>query len=368
MRTIRQVGVALTWPVFGVSNPWLTHGIAVALTALALLASVWLGPVSDALPTLLFLTAVSLSGWCGGIRPALLSVALSFVMIDYFFEHPPDRLEISSLGTVFDLVTFLVVCVLIGSLNGQLREALRREQVARRTVEEALHARDEALAAVSHDLRTPLTTIKTSASSLRDPFIHLSEDTRVQLLANIEAEADRLGGFVEDSLALTRLEANPALNLEWNALGDVAAAVLDRSLPILGGRSILFDIPDTLPLARFDAGLLDQALTNLLENVARHTPPDAPIQVLGCADGPWLRLDLHDGGPGIPPAARERVFAKFERLRDAGTGTSAGLGLAIARAALHLQGGKLWVEDSPSLGGAKFVLLLPAHLAVEGTS
>jgi two-component system sensor histidine kinase KdpD len=124
----------------------------------------------------------------------------------------------------------------------------------------------------------------------------------------------------------------------------------------LGERPITFDVPDTLPLARFDAGLLDQALGNLLENVAEHTPAGSAVWIVGRVKEGAIRIEVSDAGPGIPAEDRARIFGKFERLGDDGSGT--GLGLAIAYAAAHAQGGQLRVEDSP-LGGARFVLQLP---------
>jgi two-component system sensor histidine kinase KdpD len=140
------------------------------------------------------------------------------------------------------------------------------------------------------------------------------------------------------------------------------SAVLDRVGPLLSDRPVAFDVPDTLPLVRFDAGLLDQALSNILENVGVHTPPGTPVSIVGRVEGGTVRIEVSDAGPGIPVAARDRVFRKFERLKEDGFGT--GLGLAIARAATEAQGGQLHIEDSP-LGGARFVLCIPDAVPLE---
>ena len=160
-------------------------------------------------------------------------------------------------------------------------------------------ARDEALAAVSHDLRTPLTAIKTSAGTLRDESLLLPLPVRVQLLANIEADADRLMRFVSAALALNRLERSVAPQREWNALGEVASAALDRMAPLLGDRPVHFSIPDTMPLMQFDAWLIDQALGNLLENAAVHTPPGTPVTVDARLEGQDLKLVVADSGRGF---------------------------------------------------------------------
>jgi two-component system sensor histidine kinase KdpD len=338
--------------------------VAVASVVLATAVSMYMYPIDADFPPLVLLMAVAITASIGGIGPALLATVGGFLALDFYFEQPPFMFSVSSLGTAFDLVAFAVVSALLGTLNARLRSARQRANAARHDAEMALQARDEALAIVSHDLRTPLTAIKTSVSTLRNPGAPLNEGTRGELLGTIEAEADRLVHFVGDALAMSRLESGIAPDPQWNALGEIVSAVLDRLLPILGERPVTFDVPDTLPLARFDAGLLDQALSNVLENVGRHTPPGTPVLIVGRIEDGTVRVEVSDAGPGIPREERERVFIKFQRLADDSFGT--GLGLSIAQAATSAQGGHITIEDSP-LGGARFVMLVP-NLASGGTS
>ncbi|HEV7662652.1 MAG TPA: ATP-binding protein [Chloroflexota bacterium] len=338
------------------------YAVALLSVVVATAASLPLYPVAVDLPALLLLAGVAVTASVGGYGPAIVSVIGGFLALDFFFEFPPYTFEVTALGTSLDLVAFIFVAMLLGTLNARLRVARQRAHGARKQAENALHARDEALATVSHDLRTPLTAIKTSVSTLRNPGAPLSEGTRYELLGTIEAEADRLVHFVSDALAMTRLEAGITPDRQWNALGEIVSAVLDRVAPVLGERPMTFDVPDTLPLARFDAGLLDQALSNLLENIAVHTLPGTPVSIVGRIEAAGVRLEVDDAGPGIPHSERDRVFAKFERLQDGGFGT--GLGLAIARAAAEAQGGYLHIEDS-SMGGARFVMLVPNVVATE---
>jgi two-component system sensor histidine kinase KdpD len=332
------------------------YGIALASVGAAFALSLPVYPLAHELPALLLLASVALSGFIGGYGPALLATACGFAVLDYFFEAPLFVFDVNP-GTWIDLGTFVLVALLVGSLNARLRVARQRAVHAREQAEIALHARDEALAIVSHDLRTPLTAIKTSVSTLRNPGAPLTDSTRLDLLVTIESEADRLVHFVSDALAISRLEAGIAPDRQWNALGEIVSAVLDRCGPVLGDRPVTYDVPDTLPLVRFDAGLFDQALSNILENVGVHTPPGTPVSIIGRVEAGAVRVEVSDAGPGIPLAERNRVFAKFERLSDGGFGT--GLGLAIARAATEAQGGHLHIEDS-RLGGACFVLAVPS--------
>jgi K+-sensing histidine kinase KdpD len=197
--------------------------------------------------------------------------------------------------------------------------------------------------------------------SLREPAAPLLPDKRESLLANVASESDRLVRFVADALALTRLENAPPVHLEWNDLGEVVWASLARCEPLLGSRPITLAVSNELPLARFDAGLLDQAVTALLENVAAHTPTDSPVWIEGEAQGGEVRLAICDAGPRIPAIERERILAKYERLDTRRPGV--GLGLAVARAAIQVQGGRSWAEASP-YGGARLVIGVP-HVAVR---
>jgi two-component system sensor histidine kinase KdpD len=197
--------------------------------------------------------------------------------------------------------------------------------------------------------------------TLRDPTIELTAETRNRLLANVEAEADRLVHAVTSALALRSLENGLSPHWERMEPSEVVSAALDRCLPALGSRQITFQVPDDLPELWMDAALLDQALTALFENVAVHTPAGSPLEIDGCLQNNDLVVRVSDAGPGVPADVRERIFDRYERLDRTQAGV--GLGLAIARAAVEAQGGRLCVADS-KLGGACFTILIPQ--AVQG--
>jgi two-component system sensor histidine kinase KdpD len=303
----------------------------------------------------LFLAAIALSAWYGGIGPAVIPMLGGGLAIDYFFEDPPYLWQITDVRTVVDIVSFALVGALIGLLNHRLRQANLSLMAERDRAEAAVCARDDLFAIVSHSLRTPLTTIQASIFTLRAAR-RLPTAKRETLLGNIASQTDRLVRFVADALALSRLENAPATHVEWNDLGEVVWAALQRCLSLLGDRPINDEIPDDLPLARFDAGLLDQALVTLFENAAIHTPAGSPVWIDGQVSETNLRLGISDARPGIPPGDRERIFDKYERLDSSGSGV--GLGLAIARAAVQAQGGSIWAESGPH-GGTRFVVSLP---------
>lgn len=327
------------------------YGLACVASAIALVTSLAVSPVDadDSVAALLFIAVVGLSGSYGGLGPALLAAAVGTLAIDYFFETPPYTLQITSERTVLDLASFLLVAVFLGWLHDRLRAERDRSR-------RALDGRDELLASVSDELRRPLSAIKASVYSLYgDQIRQLAPEARERLLTVIESESERLASFVTAALAKRQLEDGQDLHRQTTTAADVASAVLDRYLPSLGPRPVHFDVDGTTRI-RIDARLLDQALSALLENVSVHTPPETAVGVEGRLSGRDLQLSVCDAGPGIPPAARERIFAKYVRLDEAKPGV--GLGLTIARAAVEAQGGRIWVQES-SVGGACFVVVIP---------
>jgi K+-sensing histidine kinase KdpD len=334
------------------------YGLALLVSAAALGLALLVGAVGgdDSVPGLLFLGAVGLSGWYGGLGPALLTACLGALALDYFYESPPFLLQVTSARTPVFWLAFVLTSALLGSLNARLRSSNQRLRLERDRAEAAVLARDELIASVSHDLRTPVTAIKTSVYSLRDAEARLSEQQRERLLSNIEAESDRLVHFVTSALALRRLENGLCPNWDWVTACEVASAALDRLVAPLGAREVIFNVSDDLPQVWVDAALLDQALTVLIENVAVHTPAGTPLALDGAVERGALWLRVSDAGPGIPSRDRERIFEKYERLDHAGSGV--GLGLTLARAAVEAQHGRLFVEEG-ALGGACFTIEIP---------
>jgi two-component system sensor histidine kinase KdpD len=253
----------------------------------------------------------------------------------------------------------------------QLAIAIRRDDLRREATEVEIARRADTLKtalldAVSHDLRTPLASIRAAAGSLVDPDVAVDTASARATAAAIDVEADRLDRLVREVLDLSRIEAGSLRpELEPLVLADAVGPVVDRLRPILGNRPITISIPDELPPVRADAVLLDGLLTNLVENVARHTAPPAPLQISASAEGGRVRLAVDDGGPGVPAAERDRLFEKFYRLPAAAESSRRGLGvgLAIVRGMTEAIGGTVNAEAS-AIGGLRIEIDLPADAAV----
>jgi two-component system sensor histidine kinase KdpD len=241
------------------------------------------------------------------------------------------------------------------------RDALRREATEVEIARQADQLKSALLDAVSHDLRTPLASIRAQAGSLADREVPLDLESARAAGLTIDGEAERLDRLVREVLDLSRVEAG-GLRPELVALdlADAVRAVVDRLRPLLGERPITVAIPDDLPPARADAVLLDGLLTNLVENVARHAPAPAALRVEAILDGGRIELTVDDGGPGVPAAALGRLFERFDRLPAPGEGSrrGLGLGLSIVRGFCEAMGATVRAEPSP-LGGLRIRASLP---------
>jgi len=237
------------------------------------------------------------------------------------------------------------------------RDRARLSEAAAQATEltQANELRTALLQAVSHDLRTPLASIKASASSLRQPDIEWSKHDEAEFLQTIEEETDRLTALVSNLLDMSRLQAGvlqPTLrpvNLE---------EVVPAAIASLGERAygVVYDVPETLSPVRADAALLERVVANLVENAMRWSPGDRPARVTAGRVHDRVDLRVIDHGPGIAAGSREQVFQPFQRLGDRG-GTGVGLGLAVARGFVRAMEGELLIEDTPD-GGTTAVVSL----------
>jgi two-component system, OmpR family, sensor histidine kinase KdpD len=210
------------------------------------------------------------------------------------------------------------------------------------------------LQAVSHDLRTPLASIKAAASSLRQDDVPWSEEETEEFLATIEEETDRLSVMVGNLLDMSRIQSG-ALNLVRVRVG--LDEVVPRALASLpdNGRSIRSEVPESLPRVEVDAALLERAIANIAGNAMAWTPADEHVAIVGSSGAHRVELRVIDRGPGIAPDDRDRVFEPFQRFGDRSSSDGVGLGLAVAKGFVEAMGGDLTIEDTPG-GGLTMVM------------
>jgi two-component system sensor histidine kinase KdpD len=270
------------------------------------------------------------------------------------FEVRPDlALEVN--GQAASATTALLAGYTAQAVAALDRARLRTQAAQAEALAEGDRMRTALLRAVSHDLRTPLASIKASVSSLRQTDVSWSEDDEAELLANIEQNADRLDALVGNLLDMSRLQAGSlAPFLRATAIDEVAPVAL-RGLD--DADHMLIVVPDDLPLVRADPGLLERVFANLFSNALRHSPPDQRPSLRARQDGDRVVLDVIDHGCGVPAELKERIFEPFARLDERSPGV--GLGLAVAKGFAEAMGGSIVAIDTPG-GGLTVRVTMPA--------
>ncbi len=238
------------------------------------------------------------------------------------------------------------------------REMLDEAAAQSAMLQESERLHTTLLNSISHELRTPISTIVGAASGLNDPNVDAA--AKQALTNDIQEAADRLNRLVENLLDMTRLESGRLkLKLEWCDIGDLINVAVSSTEKRLAHHPLTMRIAPNLPLVQLDFVLMEQALVNLLDNAVAHTPPGTAVEIAAVPIDDCVRITVADAGKGLPPDDLERVFDKFYRVPGSAAGGT-GLGLSIARGLVVAHGGTLEVANRPN-GGAIFTILLPAQ-------
>ncbi len=254
---------------------------------------------------------------------------------------------------------------LLEAFANQAAVAYERAQVAVEAQQSQLRAENERLrnsllSSVSHDLRTPLTSMMGTVSTLLEEKDPLDPATWRELLQSVYEEMERLTRLVNNLLDMMRLESGAVtVKKEWHPLEDVIGSTLTRLERRLAHHPVHVAAPDDLPLVQLDGVLIEQVLVNLLDNAAKYTPPGTPIAIAALHVGDAVQVEVADQGPGFAAGEEERVFEKFYRGRPEAPTRGVGLGLAICRAVIEAHGGRIWAATRPG-GGALVRFTLPA--------
>jgi two-component system sensor histidine kinase KdpD len=237
------------------------------------------------------------------------------------------------------------------------QQRLSAEAEAAKPIAAADRMRTALLAAVSHDLRSPLASAKAAVTSLRSADVDWAAEDHDELLATADESLDQLTHLVDNLLDMSRLQAG-ALSLFPRPAGldEIVSRALDNLDP--AARGITVDIGDSLPEINVDPAILERVIVNLTENALRYSPPDQPPLLAASSLGDRVELRVVDRGPGIPESDRDRMFVPFQRLGDTDNTTGVGLGLALSRGLTEAMGGTLTAEDTPG-GGLTMTVSLP---------
>jgi two-component system sensor histidine kinase KdpD len=362
-----------------------------------LLVTLVLAPFRDQLnPTsasLALLLAILFGATAFGSGPALVGAVAGVLCLNYFFLPPVGTFAIADPANWIALVTFLVTAVTVGQLSARARRRAEEAEASQREVtrlyrelQDAFERASEAealrrserlksalLDAVTHDLRTPLTSIKASATTLLQSDDTTPQDARQaapldpelrhELLQVIDEEADRLNRFIEHLVDLARIDAGALdMHLQWRSLEDIVSSALTRASQLTRAHIVDVDLPPELPSLRVDARAIAEVVYSLVENAAKYAPPGSRIRVTARRhEDDAIDVIVEDEGPGVPAAIREKVFTKFYRAGDAGDASPEGLGmgLAIARGIIDAHGGRIWIEDGADGRGTRVICRIP---------
>jgi two-component system sensor histidine kinase KdpD len=324
---------------------------------------------------LIFLLFVLFLATVFGSKSALFASVLAMLCFNYFFLPPVGTFTISDSENWIALFTFFVVAITAGQLSAKAKkraeeaERLYRElQVAfeKASQAEALKQSEKLksalLDAVTHDLRTPLTSIKASITMLIEEHVQdsihltLEREGRGELLEIINEETDRLNDFIQSMVELARIEAGEFyLRKSQTDVEEIISNALQRAKSLTSKHKIKVEIKDDMPLLSVDSKAIAEVVYNLLDNAAKYSPQNSKIEIEAKRVDDKIQFSIADEGKGIAETEREKVFQKFYRADQTAKGF--GMGLAIVRGIVEAHEGRIWIEDSGK--GSKFVFDLP---------
>ena len=370
---------------------WAGYAVAVlSVVVLTLLLKIVGTHVNAATVSLALLLNVLFIATRWGSVPALFASILAMLCFNFFFLPPLGTFQIAATDNWIAMLAFLVTAVTAGQLSASARRRAEEAETGRREIERlyaelrdaferASHAealrqseklKSALLDAVTHDLRTPLTSIKASITTLLDESrgeqpVALDRDARLEMMEVIDEESDRLSRFINGLIELARIEAGELqLRRRWGAVDEIISAALIRAAPITRHHHVELEVEKELPGVRVDERAVSEVVYTLIDNAAKYSAKGSTIRITARRAGEDLiEMGVEDEGTGIPRDLRERVFDKFFRATRDGdvthkpTGT--GMGLAIAKGIVEAHEGRIRIESGKDGKGTRVLFTLP---------
>lgn len=342
--------------------------------------------------TFLLLVLFLATAW--GPKPAVVASLLAAASLNYSFLPPVGTFSIADPHNWVAIFAFLITAVLVGQLSARVKRQAKDAEKARieieRLYQELTESFEEAsqakalrqserfksalLDAVTHDLRTPLTSIKASITTLLDEVrspsddesAKLDDESKLEMMEVIDEESDRLNRFIGDLIELARIEAGEMqLSRHWGAISEIVSSAILRAKSLTKDHRIEVNVSEDLPVIRVDERAISEVFYTLIDNAAKFSTAGTVIRISAeiVEDGD-IRMAVEDEGAGIPPELRERVFDKFFRAtRNGGVSIrqppGSGMGLAIAKGIVEGHGGRIWVEAGSTGRGTRLVFSMP---------
>jgi two-component system sensor histidine kinase KdpD len=374
----------------------LGYGVALVVISAATVVLRSFGDhVNSTTVALTFLLLVLFLATAWGPKPAVLASIMAATSFNYFFLPPVGTFIISDPHNWVAIIAFLLTAVTVGQLSARAKQRTEEAELGKREIERlyeelraaferASHAealrqseklKSALLDAVTHDLRTPLTSIKASITTLLDEMrgqadgdqlVALDDESKIEMMEVIDEESDRLNRFIGGLIELARIEAGEMqLRRRWGTVDEITSAALQRAESITRGHDVEVNLETDLPVVRVDERAVSEVVYTLVDNAAKYSPKGTTIRIAAQRyDDGMIKMTVEDRGEGIAVDLRERVFDKFFRAtRDGDISThrpsGTGMGLAIAKGIVEAHAGKIWIESGTDGKGTRVVFILP---------
>ncbi|HXU28303.1 MAG TPA: ATP-binding protein [Bacteroidia bacterium] len=314
---------------------------------------------------LVLLFTVSVLAMFLDIFPVLVVALLSALIWDFFFIPPTFNLLISNTEDGLMFLMYFIIAMVNAALNYKTRQW---EKIARKREEKrnTLSLYNTLLNSLSHELRTPISTIIGATDNLKADKAKLQEEDKDVLVSEISKAALRLNGHVENLLNMSRLESGVVKPIrDWCDINELAYDVKHKLKEYSANHNIKINVQENLPLFKIDAGLITQSIYNLVYNALIYTPANGTITITAFKQDKNLVITVEDTGNGFPENEKENVFEKFYRLKNSRTGGT-GLGLSIVKGFVGAHYGTILLENVKT-GGAKFTIIIPAEASATNS-
>ncbi len=308
---------------------------------------------------LLLLMVVSVVAMLFDILPVLLAAVLSALIWNFFFIQPLYTFHIHNAEDLLMFFLYFIIALVNAVLTSKIRNA-EREARDKEEKEKTIKLYNTLLNSLSHELRTPISTIIGAVDTLKENKDKLSSIHQTELLTQIDTASFRLNEQVENLLNMSRLESGMLkLNADWCDLNELIYSVIQNIKVTTSAHNIIFNPIENLPLFKLDRGLMKHVLHNILYNAVLYTPENSKVKITTYHQADNCVIVIEDNGNGFPESELQNVFNKFFRLPNTKTGGS-GLGLSIAKGIVEAHQGKIELENKLD-GGAKFTITIPVE-------
>lgn len=333
----------------------------VVITVVTLLGLAFLDLVGHRVIAFMLLFSVSALALFVDIKPVIVSAVLSALIWDFLFVPPRFQITVGDTEDQLILATYFIIATIHAVLTYRIREA--QEEVRSKELKaKAAKFYNTLLNSLSHELRTPITTILGATDNLQTNGDKISEKDKQELLSEISIASTRLNQQVENLLSMSRLESGVfQVRMDWCDVKELVYKILQSFEPAIAKWRVTVFIPEDLPLFKLDFGLMEQILHNLISNILQHTAEGTDIIIRAECHEEKLILTISDTGNGFPEAEIHNVFDKFYRVKGSRPGGT-GLGLSIVKGFVEAQHGTIQLRNRP-LSGAEFEIEFPTAVS-----